>query len=489
MNQSWIAWNGPYQDYVSGLSASDPYLLQPDPKPLRCGVSWENRNVSIRAIEFDNDQIDKLFVLPLQGPVSLAKHLSQKGKGGKPRRTAYVFENMNRDVATVLGDHFRIHPSLFTNYERTVTTSSTSGGSCSVLTSGLASQQYLSMSPRILVTLPSTLIKHAPLRCSETGRYVSLTRVNGMLDSVGTVKRKCFIWNQLSEDGWTSIVICDPGLRSVVAKNEAAGRGHVFPVGQQPAEGAYVDFFASDIGIMLKQSPPKTSIADDLCFYLANYSSLPGLNYETPDIVSLFLQKIVASLYLRHLDQLRKTIAQSQSPMRWTSDFGKLDLAAVEANWSDCQTLERRLQLHCLDLEGILVQLRLPFERPDPREINSWQDVAADFQMLYHQYNHARSWVEKLNSSMTALAGIAGNRQAFREQQVSLEAAVRTRNITTLGLVFVPLAYVATLFSMSGDYAPGRERFWLYLVISIPMVLAVLGVYQCMNYRGSSGKA
>lgn len=111
---------------------------------------------------------------------------------------------MNRDVATVLGDHFQMHSSLFTNYERTVTASSTSGGSCSVLTSGLALQQYLSMSPRSLVTLPSSLIKHAPLRCSETGRYVSLTRVNGKLDSVGTVKRKCFVWNKLSEDGWTS---------------------------------------------------------------------------------------------------------------------------------------------------------------------------------------------------------------------------------------------------------------------------------------------
>ncbi|KAL5590380.1 hypothetical protein FOBRF1_013937 [Fusarium oxysporum] len=384
MNQSWIAWNGPYQDYVNGLCASDPYLVQPDPKPLRCGISWENRLVNIRAIEFGNDQNDKLLLLPLQGPVSLAKHLAQNRKSGKPRRTAYVFENMNRDVATVLGDHFRMHPSLFTNYERTVTASSTSGGSCSVLTSGLALQQYLSMSPRSLVTLPSSLIKHAPLRCSETGRYVSLTRVNGKLDSVGTVKRKCFVWNKLSEDGWTSIVICDPVLSSVVTRNEADGRGHVFPVGQQPAEGAYVDFFASDIGITAKQGPPKTSIADDLCFYLANYSSLPGLTCETPDIVSLFLKKIVASLYMRHLDQLRKTIAQSQSPMRWTSDFAKLNLAAVEANWSDCQTLERRLQLHCLDLEGILVQLRLPIERPDPRDINSWQDAAADFQTLYH---------------------------------------------------------------------------------------------------------
>ncbi|KAF4445540.1 Mg2+ transporter zinc transport protein [Fusarium austroafricanum] len=270
--------------------------------------------------------------------------------------------------------------------------------------------------------------------------------------------------------------------------NKGEIKSHIFPVGQQPGGGGYIDFFATGVGFTAQKGPPGTSIADDLCFYLANYSSLPGLTWETPDIAAIFLKKIVASLYMRRLDQLRKTVAQSQSLMRWNSDFSGLDLAAVEANWSDCQTLERLLQLYCLDLEDILIQLRLPLELPDPRQINSWQDVGADFQMLYHQFSHARSWVENLNSSMTALAGMAGNRQAFREQQLSLQAADRTRNITTLGLVFVPLAYVATLFSMSDEYAPGGEKFWLYFAISTPMVFIVLGAYQGINWIGQRSR-
>lgn len=80
MNQSWIAWNGPYQDYVNGLCASGPYLVQPDPKPLRCGISWENRLVNIRAIEFSNDQTDKLLVLPFKGRSLWLSILHKMGK-------------------------------------------------------------------------------------------------------------------------------------------------------------------------------------------------------------------------------------------------------------------------------------------------------------------------------------------------------------------------------------------------------------------------
>ncbi|KAF5591004.1 carboxypeptidase 2 [Fusarium subglutinans] len=60
---------------------------------------------------------------------------------------------------------------------------------------------------------------------------------------------------QMLRDGEVCIVICDPGLRNVVTRNEAAGGGHIFPVGQQPAEVACVDFFASDIGVTVRQGP------------------------------------------------------------------------------------------------------------------------------------------------------------------------------------------------------------------------------------------
>jgi Mg2+ and Co2+ transporter CorA len=168
--------------------------------------------------------------------------------------------------------------------------------------------------------------------------------------------------------------------------------------------------------------------------------------------------------------------------MRRQYDFAALNLADVEANWSSCQTLEKRLHQYCNDLEYILAQLHIPLKRPDFAQDVSWTDVNVDFQMLHYQFENARNWVSKINSNITGLTGIAGNRQAFREQQLSLNAATRTRNITTVGLLFVPLAYVATLFSMSGEFAPGGDRFWLYFAIALPVTMVVFAAYCSLDY-------
>jgi hypothetical protein len=353
-----------------------------------------------------------------------------------------------------------------------------------------------------LAALPRDLIGYFGLRCSATGRNVSVTRVNGKFDAVGMVRRKCIIWNKTKQDGWEcrhwifeivlerflltsipGIVICDPPLHNVTVTNEGPTRGCIFPVDTKPSGEGYLDFLPADVQAKTLQGPPRTSLADDLCFYLTTHSALPGLTWETPEIVAIFAKKIIASLYVRHFDHLRKTVGRSQLLMQRQSDFAELDLAAVESNWSDCQTLEKRLSKSCLDLEKILIQLRLPLERPNLGQI-TWQDAGADFQMLHHQFSFLRSWGDKMNSSITGLAGIAGNRQAFREQQLSLQAADRARNITALGLVFVPLGFVATLFSMSEEYAPGGEKFWLYFAISIPTTLLVLVAYMCANWIG-----
>jgi hypothetical protein len=255
------------------------------------------------------------------------------------------------------------------------------------------------------------------------------------------------------------------------------------PVNPSFVQREYVDFMnPTEIKLQNKSGPPKTNFADDLCFYLTNHAVDADLDTGSPSIISIFAQKIIASHYAIHLRQIRQIILKSQIQFRRRSDFMGVNIAPVEANWSDCQTLSKRLQHYCLDLESIIFQFKLPLERPDPHRINSWQDSEVDFQMLYCQFYHALNWVDKVNSSITGLTGIVGNQQALREQQLSLEAADRARNITILGLLFVPLAYVATIFSMSDEYAPGGEMFWLYFAISIPMMGLVFGIYQGVNW-------
>jgi len=274
---------------------------------------------------------------------------------------------------------------------------------------------------------------------------------------------------------YAGIVVCDPPLRRVKVRDDGLFKGRSFIVPIKSPGLGYIDFLPEDAQAQTGDGPTRTSLTEDLSFYLMNYSHTEGVNWDTPDVVLLFARKIVASHYARLFDYLRKTIIKYQDFMRRQVDFKSLSLEKVETNWSDTQTLVRRLNELFVDLEEILVSLGIPLERPNPQGISSWQDVDADFQMLYHTSGYARRWAEEMNSAMTGLTGIAGNRQGLREQG-------RARHLTGLGLVFVPLTYIATLFSMSTDVAPGGGRFWLYFAIAIPSVLVVLVAYQSATW-------
>jgi len=173
--------------------------------------------------------------------------------------------------------------------------------------------------------------------------------------------------------------------------------------------------------------------------------------------------------------------------MRGPSDPSKgelsplANLSAVEANWVDVQFIERRLDKARIELEEILLQIAAPRDLPDPGAITSWKDVSADFRLLYHHLLYLQQSAERINASITGLASIVGNRQAFREQQLSLHAAEKSRGLTFIGLVFIPLAFVSSLFSMSDPYGPGGDLFWLYFAISIPVGFVVMAAYYIFD--------
>lgn len=270
--------------------------------------------------------------------------------------------------------------------------------------------------------------------------------------------------------------MCDPPIRRIKILDDGPMKGLVVPVTPGLPGDGYIDFVPLDAQVRCRRGPPRTSIANDMLFYLTTHHNL--VDMSRPESVSLFLKKIIASHYTKHFDYLRKNVMETLRGMGRQSNFARFDLSAVEANWSDTQTLERRLGHFFIDLEEVLVQLRVPLEPPDFNQISSWQDVDVDFRFLYHRFSWIRQSVDRANSSITGLVSIAGNRQAFREQQLSLLTAERSRNLTFIGLVFVPLSVISSLFSMSEPYGPGQEKFWLYFAISIPVAIFVLVIYS-----------
>jgi Mg2+ and Co2+ transporter CorA len=64
---------------------------------------------------------------------------------------------------------------------------------------------------------------------------------------------------------------------------------------------------------------------------------------------------------------------------------------------------------------------------------------------------------------------MVGNRQ-------SLDEAASVRVLTLLGMTFLPLSLVSSLFSMGGAFLPGERLFWVYWAAALPFVLVVYSV-------------
>ena len=57
------------------------------------------------------------------------------------------------------------------------------------------------------------------------------------------------------------------------------------------------------------------------------------------------------------------------------------------------------------------------------------------------------------------------------------------KELSNLGMLFIPLAFTSGIFSMSGNYAPGGSSFWVYWVVAVPLVLLVFFMAFCLNSR------
>ena len=64
--------------------------------------------------------------------------------------------------------------------------------------------------------------------------------------------------------------------------------------------------------------------------------------------------------------------------------------------------------------------------------------------------------------------------------KLGAEEAQRINQLTVAALVFLPLSFIASLFSMSGQFALDAERQWIYWTVALPLtgLVTLAGVYR-----------
>ncbi|KAL8418985.1 hypothetical protein RB594_002263 [Gaeumannomyces avenae] len=516
--QRWLARDTSYQRLASQLCASDPRLGNRDPKATIQKIAWDDSGVRALAMRLGADNkfsSEAELTDPAEMAARLVGHASEPG-----RRTVWIVEGLGPAVVAVFGDHFGLHPSVFVEQERVVVMSKKPDGESDglPLPSALRARGHVCFKYFEVMCIDRRPASFR-LVCADTGRHIGVSRDDGVFNEAIVVRRKATFWSRKNDnDGWDCLILCDPPVRRVRTGEEYKDE---YAVKTKPYQGGYVDFVPHPPhGRPSPQGPPRIGMLDDLAFYLREHVgplvlAAPGggggLAADPDAVVGGFVRKVVASHYLRQAEHLRAVLSQNQRALSRKIDLASLPMDKVEDLWSDTQAWERRTAEYCEDLEAIMMQLGIPLEPPDlsspppppppagpgggggcqrrrDQELSRWLDPTLDFQFLHLRFSELRRRVECLNGAVTGLASITGNRQAHREQQLalatarrSMREANRTKAVTLVGLVFIPLAYVSSLFSMTDPYAPGGQDFKLYWVVSLPLIVLVLGTYYVLD--------
>lgn len=123
----------------------------------------------------------------------------------KPSRTIYILEGLAPDFTAVTSDHFRLHPSVFTDHHRLVAFSGRAtgeSGGLPFLPSSIQGRHHISLKYHEALTICSrpTCFRNI---CQVSGRHIMATRMSGTFSEVVIARRKCTVWfKKTGGGGW-----------------------------------------------------------------------------------------------------------------------------------------------------------------------------------------------------------------------------------------------------------------------------------------------
>ncbi|KAH7122119.1 hypothetical protein B0J13DRAFT_589427 [Dactylonectria estremocensis] len=121
--------------------------------------------------------------------------------------------------------------------------------------------------------------------------------------------------------------------------------------------------------------------------------------------------------------------------------------------------------------------------------ISYWtqQDAKQEWAVVLDDVHHVRQQLKYYSQSLEQIVMVATSMVQLFDSRRSILEAVNVRRLTYIALVFVPLSWVASLFSMSEGYVPGNRNFWVYFATALPVVVVVLLVSAIPYDRAKEG--
>jgi hypothetical protein len=205
----------------------------------------------------------------------------------------------------------------------------------------------------------------------------------------------------------------------------------------------------------------KGGMLDDVIQYWDQ--NIPAcFDVENPTIQSLayYPLQIVAAEWVKYVDVMHTCIKHLEYQGSQLPDLTKfnMDLHELQA-W-------RRRSMRSQEKIQAIIRRLTPHNSLDLNHLATMEALTEDFVVISSNIKIAGRRLENMLPVVTSLVQIIDARQSFME-------TANIGRLTILALIFVPLTFVSSLFSMNSENLPGSAHFWVYFVVAIPVTLVV----------------
>ena len=205
------------------------------------------------------------------------------------------------------------------------------------------------------------------------------------------------------------------------------------------------------------------AMLDELVYYWTHQlpqafdPSAPALQH-----FSYYPLKIVAAEWVNYIAVLGLSLREYELSTSLTGNL-VAELESLNTNLRILQGWRRRILSTQAKLQR---NMRFIRTRSNSSSTEDWKDLLEDYEFLATEVANYGEKLEAMVPLVTSAAALIESRRALTETE-------NVTRLTALAVIFIPLSYVAALFSMADAFAPGGQLFWVYFVTAVPLAVGV----------------
>lgn len=198
---------------------------------------------------------------------------------------------------------------------------------------------------------------------------------------------------------------------------------------------------------------------------------------KQPKILAVAMLSIIAAEWLTVKEYVTTRLTQIEWELEIPDFRGQGPSYGLEASLKRLHPFRRSLPFYrnwvMSILQGFLKNGSLSVD--DPRD-QALRDLRDDFLAIIEELYILQTHVQNMISVVTAIISL-------EETKRSAEQNKSITRLTFLAVIFVPMSFVSSFFSMTPNVTSLYQTFSIYFVVAIPLTLFALSVAQWVSIK------